>query len=273
MGKCEVENCTREATRELCPPHGKDVRLGRIPSKQHWFTQPNPKCNIDGCDRVSSAKKGNRPCHVHYCQFNSGKDPAQVRGKTENGGQKPMCSVEGCQMDSKAKGKCVNHYQNSKYQKVTSLCPEDGCKVRMRSGVETCARHRPKPEKPKPPVKICTTPRCGKDFRTWNDNLDQCGTHHRDMRAKGLSREQYQDVKQVNSCEVCGDTTNLVVDHKHGHHETKREMCPKCIRGVLCSPCNSALGYARENEETLRGLITYLEKHPPGEFFNPVLDS
>lgn len=48
------------------------------------------------------------------------------------------------------------------------------------------------------------------------------------------------------------------VDHDHACCSGKR-ACGKCIRGILCHPCNVALGHVRDDVERLRGLIVYLE--------------
>lgn len=52
-------------------------------------------------------------------------------------------------------------------------------------------------------------------------------------------------------CEVCSRECETVWDHDHrtGEH-----------RGWLCQQCNSALGFARDDVEVLRGLIAYLER-------------
>lgn len=59
---------------------------------------------------------------------------------------------------------------------------------------------------------------------------------------------------QDNKCMICGlepDKT-LVVDHNHTNGK---------VRELLCNHCNFLLGNARENIETLKSAIKYLEKH------------
>lgn len=57
--------------------------------------------------------------------------------------------------------------------------------------------------------------------------------------------------EEVGYCEICGATENLVVDHDHETDE---------VRGVLCSPCNVALGYMQDSPSRLRSAASYLER-------------
>src|ERR1035437_2791733 len=76
----------------------------------------------------------------------------------------------------------------------------------------------------------------------------------------GLSEDQYDILLQTQNghCCTCLRTPadehhkRLFVDHNH---------TTRIIRGLLCSRCNSILGYSYENPETLRTLALYLEKH------------
>jgi hypothetical protein len=53
-------------------------------------------------------------------------------------------------------------------------------------------------------------------------------------------------------CDVCGDdTVRIEFDHCH-----RRGI----FRGWLCTHCNVILGHARDNPDTLRKLIAYLER-------------
>lgn len=81
----------------------------------------------------------------------------------------------------------------------------------------------------------------------------------------GLSLADYQVLSDAQSglCAACGQpetkvhrngtVLRLAVDHDH---ETGR------VRGLLCSRCNYSLGYARDDPDTLRALIAYLDAHP-----------
>ena len=61
-------------------------------------------------------------------------------------------------------------------------------------------------------------------------------------------------------CETCGSFENLSVDHDHSVCSGKR-VCAKCFRGILCMKCNFALGSIKDNKNTLKNLIKYLENN------------
>lgn len=66
-----------------------------------------------------------------------------------------------------------------------------------------------------------------------------------------LPRQKVLDLRKGKTCEICGDTERLVVDHCH---DTKK------IRGVICNRCNIGLGMFQDNVDKIRNAIIYLEK-------------
>lgn len=54
------------------------------------------------------------------------------------------------------------------------------------------------------------------------------------------------------ACETCGKPGRVVFDHCHVTGE---------FRGWLCNGCNTALGQAKDNPDTLRKLAAYLERN------------
>lgn len=80
-----------------------------------------------------------------------------------------------------------------------------------------------------------------------------------DVRKYGLSGEQYEALleRAGGICEICGRIPSEVsskgacVDHCHDSNK---------VRGILCHPCNAALGNFRDEPDVLRAAIAYLER-------------
>lgn len=94
-----------------------------------------------------------------------------------------------------------------------------------------------------------------RNFRT-GDGLDSCCTACEATRIRfkryGITQQDYENLllKQNGICAICKLSTILVVDHDH---QTLR------VRGLLCSPCNSALGLFKESKSVLFQAIEYLK--------------
>lgn len=54
----------------------------------------------------------------------------------------------------------------------------------------------------------------------------------------------------IDVCETCGKSVTLVLDHNHDTGE---------VRGMICSPCNMALGLIEDSVATLEAMIIYLK--------------
>jgi hypothetical protein len=64
--------------------------------------------------------------------------------------------------------------------------------------------------------------------------------------------------KKCAICETSDPATVWAIDHCH---KTERETGYIKVRAILCSNCNSMLGFAKENTKTLMAAISYIEKH------------
>lgn len=83
-------------------------------------------------------------------------------------------------------------------------------------------------------------------------------------RKYGINRQTIRDVIEVlGGCEIChspypkkkttgGKEANWSVDHDH---KTGK------VRGILCHPCNTALGMAQDSPHILRRMADYLERN------------
>jgi hypothetical protein len=89
--------------------------------------------------------------------------------------------------------------------------------------------------------------------------------HHGSLIARryGVSPTWYAETlqRQGGGCAICGDgpgKRRLHVDHDHSHCAADR-ACPECVRGLLCSKCNSGIGMFNEDADRFRAALAYLE--------------
>jgi len=113
-----------------------------------------------------------------------------------------------------------------------------------------------------PPTKNCDF--CGNEIPYKSGKKRYCSA---ECQKAGIAKEARWRIKGLPpgmpvpmACELCGaEGRNLVIDHDH-------ECCPggnacgKCFRGMLCRPCNVALGMFREDTALLRRAAEYIEK-------------
>jgi hypothetical protein len=86
-------------------------------------------------------------------------------------------------------------------------------------------------------------------------------------RAYGITSKRYAEMlqEQGGHCAMCPTTPEkqgrlLAVDHDHACCPTQMRSCGRCVRGLLCSNCNTALGVV-ENKEFLMTAMDYLAVH------------
>ncbi|QWY83978.1 endonuclease VII [Microbacterium phage A3Wally] len=76
----------------------------------------------------------------------------------------------------------------------------------------------------------------------------------RRARTYGITVEEVRLLMAETHCEIC-DTE--IVGHKNIDHDHATGK----VRGVLCGPCNRALGIFQDDEAVLQKAIDYLKKH------------
>lgn len=80
----------------------------------------------------------------------------------------------------------------------------------------------------------------------------------------GMNARQFRDrlTKQGGRCATCPtehtDEEPLCVDHDHGCCPGQRKSCGRCVRGLLCRRCNTALGMVNDDVDRLLSLVRYL---------------
>ena len=185
-----------------------------------------------------------------------------------------ICSIVYCEREKHAKTLCHNHYRELKRRqagakpqaKRPDICIADGCNKKHYC-MNYCSSHYSRLQvsgdvKSEIPIKIltygkydCDVPFCKNKHKA----RGLCGTHDATKRTYNLTSQQLVEMLS-RSCEVCGVSDNLTIDHNHSCCN-KRSSCGKCVRGTVCQNCNRAMGQAKDNSKTLRMLADYLDKY------------
>lgn len=81
-----------------------------------------------------------------------------------------------------------------------------------------------------------------------------------------MSVQQYDELlaSQGGGCAVCGGQNEngkaLYVDHDHACCPGAN-TCGKCVRGLLCDPCNFAEGLLKSDADRIASLLAYVLTH------------
>lgn len=213
------------------------------------------QCAVDGCERDTWARGW---CGTHYnrARLNSGDPgPATIRQKVTG----RTCGFEGCTHKHDSNGLCTGHNrQRQAGQELRPLESRRSLAARDAKGNRLCSGCR----------KWLSVDQFHTNRRAADNLAVECIDCKRDrrlLRSYGLTLEQYETMlaEQKGGCAICGGTNQsgraLAVDHDHNCCPAK-QSCGKCVRALLCSPCNQAIGLMQDQPQRLRDAADYLER-------------
>ena len=100
-------------------------------------------------------------------------------------------------------------------------------------------------------------------FKAWNAEYQLRTADQRRTatikRKYGITSDEYDAMvdEQDGVCAICKREMPLTVDHDHSCCDSDAS-CGRCVRGLLCNPCNRALGFFGDDLERLRSAVQYL---------------
>ena len=272
---CEVLDCKRKTFYPVCKYHTNRIRTGKDP--EGYGIKHNPKCALETCTTPTVTKK-DPYCRNHSDHARNGRDLTDIRPKkkstTYQKNKGKTCKREGCGEISAAKGVCMKHYYQLRNPPVTKTCSIEGCDSGVRPPRSECVTHREQirvhgrawiGEKPYELTKgyrdslleSCEVEGCSR-LQTRRDRK-LCQNHRNTALKKAGSEEYYLELLSITHCQMCGtENPDLVTDHDHACCPPGR-ACENCIRGRICSGCNTVLGHSRDDIQTLKKAIEYLE--------------
>jgi hypothetical protein len=196
-------------------------------------------------------------CNAHYLRWRATGDPgpAKIRRRAKDA----ICEFPDCGRRHEAHGLCPGHlYQKNSGKVLAPLMPRLKTTDRDDQGrklCRLCARWLPVEE-------FYTNP-------TPKDGLhNRCIECHRSghlHRRYGITIDRYREIlkTQGGGCKICGGLNangkDLAVDHDHSCCDG-RKSCGRCVRGLLCSRCNTGIGMLGDSAERLRIALAYLEQ-------------
>lgn len=101
-------------------------------------------------------------------------------------------------------------------------------------------------------------------LRYYTSQKGRMAAKNNKVRRYGLTIEEYDQMyaQQLGLCRICHKPhPSLNIDHKHvdGFDTMPFVEKKKYVRGLLCSLCNRAIGFMKEDPERLRAAANYLE--------------
>jgi len=75
-----------------------------------------------------------------------------------------------------------------------------------------------------------------------------------------LTQDQYEQLFNLynGKCHSCKERDGKCIDHNHLCCSGSFS-CGRCVRGLLCSQCNTALGSLGDSKEKIKGLLEYIK--------------
>ena len=101
------------------------------------------------------------------------------------------------------------------------------------------------------------------EYRNYAREYQRRNAKERNAKRHGLTVERYDRMleEQNGACAACkrelGELRHTGIDHDHNHC-SGHFGCKECVRGILCSNCNLALGHLKDDPDTLLMLYNYL---------------
>lgn len=181
-----------------------------------------------------------------------------------------FCSVSGCVKKVHARGFCGSHYQSARIAGLATNCLAEGCKrnshtrgycnmhyKRASQGREINA---PAPQE-RGRLTTCLITGCERPY----SYRGACTKHGNLLWMTSLTVLQLDHLYATTpACEICKrefpSDRERHIDHDHACCGYSKKQCGQCIRGLLCSPCNLALGNMEDDLDRLSSAIAYLSR-------------
>lgn len=189
--------------------------------------------------------------------------PAHYQRWRATYGTKP-CAVDLCERPAITRGMCEGHYSRWRDGR-----PMDTPLNSRRNGGVACAVDEHGRKQCNACLEWLSTDQfalgAGTDGKA--PNCKACRKMFR-LTSYNITRLDYEAMlaSQNGVCAVCGrlpDATKrgFSIDHDHACCPEASKSCGRCIRGILCGPCNRAIGMLRDDPDIITAAANYILKY------------
>lgn len=215
------------------------------------------KCDVDECGGLSR-NKGPGLCHKHYMRKRKHGSTEINRTRHLDWSVPQFCSHCKEQMRSQkdTESKLVAHASNGRCRNCHASKRINGLATRVQMFFDVSGQ-------------VCTACRVYKEYSHFvahKSTLSRYNTICKRCIAimkYGITLADYESLleSQQYKCAICFSSVSgsMNVDHDHSCCPGQKS-CGSCVRGLLCGPCNSGIGYLKDNTSILMSAIDYLEK-------------
>lgn len=213
-------------------------------------------CKFEGCNRAHESRGY---CAGHAAQL---RRTGQVRAiRPWRYSESDVCSFADCGRRPIGNWLCYSHYEMDR--KGEPLRPIQAVRGRGETSVRndagekqcnTCLDWLPEAEfYASPQTKDRLGVRC-KSCMKWDNTL----------RLFNVTPERYAELlaAQGGVCSICGAEPSperrLAIDHDHACCAVAGRSCGSCVRGLLCTNCNTGIGMLNDSPERVASALAYL---------------
>jgi hypothetical protein len=207
----------------------------------------NPACEIAGCPNLARVRKGGL-CSAHYERLRRTGDVMADRPVKQH---RSACTAHGCERRHYANGYCTLH--GDRLRRTGRVDAGTPSRI-LRKILVNESGHR---------FCYCCERWLTEEAFTQTNVCSRC----RQTMNFGLSSVEWDDLfdSQGKRCAACGvDDPGMQgwhTDHDHRCCPTSRATCGRCLRGILCGSCNTAIGLLKDDPVRLRRAAAYLESY------------
>lgn len=236
---CAVPDCRGSSNKGhgYCSKHYQRFKKYGSPTLPE---RERPLCAGPGCTRtLDPIQNKTGLCHSHYKQWILGKPLTPLLVATKDLGRPEVCTYPGCGRPHKARGYCKSHAEQVKRGNPLT-------EVAERLGPGPCA------------IEGCDAARIA---------IGICAKHYytRKMRWSryNISPDEAQAMYEAQGgrCAICRVPKNIDSLHvDHDHRCCAQGSCGRCVRGFLCSQCNTGIGMLGDDRGRLLAAADYLAR-------------